>query len=92
MADIKEAIHGALTLEWESMNVINKRAGKFAFYMARQALEDLIKENKAESYQVRKRMKYRRTLVQMPINVPQLYQEGISQPNQLNSNGGETND
>ena len=78
MADIKEAIHGALTLEWESMNVINKRAGKFAFYMARQALEDLIKENKAESYQVRKRMKYRRTLAQTPLISPQVQVSPIS--------------
>jgi hypothetical protein len=57
---IKERIHLAATDEFESLNRINVRAGKFPFYLAVQIINELIAEKKIESYPFGKRIKYKK--------------------------------
>jgi hypothetical protein len=91
---IKEAIYGAMTLEFESLNSINKRAGVFPFYQVKSEIEQLVFEGRVETLQIGKRTKYRKTTSPEPVITIQAQENHQIQETmcndtaQLNQTGG----
>jgi hypothetical protein len=57
---IKEMLLNSMTAEWESGNSLNTKIGCFPYYVVKKCLDELIKDNKVDSLQIRSRIKYRR--------------------------------